>query len=146
MNRKRDSKSVHSSCVCCVLSVLVIVANAGCKYDGSFLQMNSDSPTPFMGFQLSVRNERSQHTNSTDSRVVSLPVQSDHSPRSQPFPFSNGMLDSPGPTILRSASAGSLVPVSVVSEYRSHVRFSIPSDSDSGVSKADEVQLRLNGF
>ncbi len=36
----------------------------GCKYDGSFLQMNSDAPMPFLGLQLSVKNEGTEYRKS----------------------------------------------------------------------------------
>jgi len=33
---------------------LLLLTTAGCRYDGSFMQMDSNAPFPFFGFQLAV--------------------------------------------------------------------------------------------
>lgn len=42
---------------------LAVLLLSGCKYDGSVMQMNSDSPMPFFGLQLSVGNDRQPRNN-----------------------------------------------------------------------------------
>jgi hypothetical protein len=44
-----------------LIVLCTFLVTCGCKYDGSFFQMSSDSPAPFFGLQLSVRNDRSDH-------------------------------------------------------------------------------------
>lgn len=34
--------------------ILLFTALAGCRYDGAFMQMDSNAPFPFLGFQLAV--------------------------------------------------------------------------------------------
>lgn len=45
-----------------VLTGALSVFATGCRYDGSFLQMDSNSSAPFLGLQLSVDSRNSQKT------------------------------------------------------------------------------------
>lgn len=38
------------------LLILLSTALSGCRYDGAFMQMDSNAPFPFLGFQLAVDN------------------------------------------------------------------------------------------
>jgi hypothetical protein len=44
-----------------LIALCTLLVTSGCKYDGSFFQMSSDSPAPFFGLQLSVRHDRSDN-------------------------------------------------------------------------------------
>ncbi len=50
------------------LLILLSTALAGCRYDGAFMQMDSNAPFPFLGFQLAVDNgTRPPHDGATDN-------------------------------------------------------------------------------
>lgn len=41
-----------------IIFLVPLLPMLGCKYDGSTMQMNSDSPSPFFGLQLSVKADQ----------------------------------------------------------------------------------------
>jgi hypothetical protein len=67
---------------------------AGCKYDGAFMQMDSNAPFPFFGFQLAVdsgvRPERSNASGSETRRREDIVPLREHS---------NGEFDVPIPRL-----------------------------------------------
>ena len=149
------------------LIIGVTLQSVGCKYDGSFLNMSSDSPMPFLGLQLSVQNQPTSPKQICNQSVSSRPMP-DQIPKSPTstnaespgnrYVLSSALRTDPSgiPTVERPAgisivNAGTgqnakLVPVSSVSEFHGRVRYSL-SDADSGNAiDANEVQLRLSGF
>ncbi len=49
------------------IMILLFTTLAGCRYDGAFMQMDSNAPFPFLGFQLAVDNgTRPPHDDAID--------------------------------------------------------------------------------
>ena len=51
----------------------LLVSAAGCRYDGSFMQMDSNAPFPFFGLQLSV-DSGSRTPRHPPSRELHIPL------------------------------------------------------------------------
>jgi|GEM_PF-3978608 len=52
----------------------LLLTTVGCRYDGSFLQMDSNAPFPFFGLQLSV-DSGSRPTHRPQSRELHNPLE-----------------------------------------------------------------------
>ena len=134
-----------------VVSTLLL---AGCRYDGSFMQMNSDAGAPFFGLQLSVRNDRSPQPSSpgviqdSSSSAAETAIVSDRPEGITDDPAANDValvVIDPAETAPGRFASG-LVPTSARSEFRSRVRRTLDAGDTSPWISADEVQLRINEF
>lgn len=102
---------------------LLLTAAAGCRYDGAFMQMDSNAPFPFFGFQLAVdsgvRPSRSASGNDSQEKwdseelvplregaVDSLDVPVPRLRRQPHFRADQGV---PSLLVKRGASSGSVV-------------------------------------
>lgn len=99
-----------------------VLLTAGCKYDGSFMQMNSDTPAPFLGLQWSVgsRAERTLRFGSEE----------------------NGGQQYGEIVRLRESSPEQR---GVPQQSRGDIRFTLRRSEDS-VESVDRVNRRLTGF
>ena len=164
--------SVPAWIVIPMVSAVQLLAACGCRYDGTSMQLNSDSGAPFFGLQLSVRADHEsrvpERAQAPVGRRGEFPrvIDTGHSPtegiaaaanhdfrqvaesdsavKSAPFEATDLSLteESSGPQI---GGAGQLVLTSATSEYRSQVRCSI---APSGLRnrRTEEISTRLNGF
>ena len=53
---------------------LLLLTTAGCRYDGSFMQMDSNAPFPFFGLQLSVDSGSRPAAPRQQHREQSIPL------------------------------------------------------------------------
>lgn len=131
-----------------LLVLLSTVACPGCKYDGSMLQMNSDSPSPFLGLQWSVKNE------SKASTQPDLPVRLVRADYAKTDETLTGATDSvelsmpliPEKTSPQSSRPANFVPTSDTQRTTGRVRYSLERTSDPNTNLADEMSLRLRQF
>lgn len=127
--------------------------NCGCRYDGSFMQMNSDSPMPFLGLQLSVRNENRslkepdqvRSFNSQPGAATALAVYPDFASNDAHSHLLHEVVNEPATQVSVSRNTG-LVPASSSSEFRGRVRYSFTASQTVPDVSADEVTLRVNSF
>ncbi len=119
----------------------VITSAAGCQHARSFLHMNSDSPSPFMGLELSVdaSDASDAESNRHDIKTVSTAgIKADSE---------------------RLASAANVIPnqqktnrerfvsTSEVMETSANLRYSLPAvDLNSGSTDANEVDDIIHRF
>lgn len=156
-------------------AVLVVsMICTGCKYDGSTLQMNSDSPSPFLGLQWSVKNNqpkpkrpdvpmrlvRADYARADDSRVDEKPVSDQDSvDLTAPLIADNRVPDNtlvpedrtsneliPDSPRRESGRPSNLVPTSDSQRATGRVRYSLERTSDSSANLADEMSIRLRQF
>lgn len=126
----------------------VTVFCSGCKYDGSMLQMNSDSPSPFLGLQWSVRNEVPRHAES--GKTVRL-VRADYARAERGLDNTNETVELAAPLIAKNPSQdvvrpAGLVPTSDSQRTTGRVRYSLERGSDPAANLADEMSNRLRQF
>ncbi|MFM7837845.1 MAG: hypothetical protein ACKPJD_39135, partial [Planctomycetaceae bacterium] len=57
-----------------LLLPLFLLTTAGCRYDGSFMQMDSNAPFPFFGLQLSVDSGSRPAAPRQQHREQSIPL------------------------------------------------------------------------
>ncbi|MFM7166480.1 MAG: hypothetical protein ACKPJJ_00195 [Planctomycetaceae bacterium] len=57
-----------------LLLPLLLLTTAGCRYDGSFMQMDSNAPFPFFGLQLSVDSGSRPTAPRQQHREQSIPL------------------------------------------------------------------------
>lgn len=55
-----------------IIFLVLLLPTLGCKYDGAMMQMNSDSPSPFFGLQLSVKADQPKGLSSFRRRFGAL--------------------------------------------------------------------------
>lgn len=131
-----------------LLVLLSTVACPGCKYDGSMLQMNSDSPSPFLGLQWSVKNEPKA------SKQPDLPVRlvrADYAKTDEIMAGSDESVELTAPlipakTMSNSGRPANFVPTSDTQRTTGRVRYSLERASDPNTNLADEMSLRLRQF
>ncbi|MBL8817629.1 MAG: hypothetical protein JNL58_16505 [Planctomyces sp.] len=134
------------------LIVLLISAvfSCGCQYDGSTLQMNSDSPAPFLGLQWSVRNEKPA-TKTPDVPVKLVRADYGSIADASRSPETELTLEQPllpeEPLSNRNRFQNHLTPTSDQSKTVTRVRYSLERTAPAAdANLADELTARLRRF
>ena len=169
---RRSPASVPLWMVVPILSAIQLLTACGCRYDGTSMQMNSDSGAPFFGLQLSVRADHESRSperapapggrrgefhrviDTAHSRTEGIAAAGTHDilqsaeTGAAATSAASGVTDlsrTGSPASPPVGGAGQLVLTSATSEYRSHIRCSIaPSGLRNG--RTEEISTRLNGF
>lgn len=122
----------------------------GCKYDGSTLQMNSDSPSPFLGLQWSVKNDQPKPKRpDVPMRLVSANyARADYARADEKLVPEDRISTEliPDSVPRESVRPSNLVPTSDSQRATGRVRYSLERTSDSSANLADEMSIRLRQF
>lgn len=133
----------------CILVFGLLSFAAGCQYDGSFMQMDSNSGIPFLGLQLAVDSgmrppSQDKQTRMKESSLIDLQVR----PESQ-MPINRGAIErdriEPSGTVrvmTRSESNGD----SRTSELLRGLTLHLKPSSSGGSSATELVDLRRAAF
>lgn len=133
-----------------IFLLICVALSAGCQYDGSTLQMNSDSPSPFLGLQWSVRNDKPR------GKPADVPVKlvrADYGRIAETPRPPETNLDNEEPLLPDYAPAhqirqqNNLTPTSDQSKSANRVRYSLERTAPASDSNlADELTARLRRF
>jgi hypothetical protein len=127
---------------------LILISLTGCKYDRSFMNMDSNSGSPFFGLQLAVdsgsrppgpdeESKKSHRSVSPSDRLEAMPVRRKPGSESQP-PMQ----------FTRTATAGrrGLEHTSELRDLNTNVRYSLQSPVTDESLQTQTIDLRLSSF
>ncbi len=124
-----------------LISFVFVASLAGCQYDRSFMQMDSNNGSPFMGLQLRVDASDRQADDAGEKDRVDL------------ADSSKPAISSQGPFYLTGSSSrdsARLVPTALASEFTSNVVYSLPPtaavDGQGSSPDVDAILRRMSAF
>jgi len=134
-----------------LISLVIIVSLTGCQYDRSFMQMNSDSGSPFLGLQLRVDASDLRTDDASEEERVQIASSSES--RSSEWQSSESRSFVRGPFLLTGGdgqNAARLIPTSRVAESDSSVRYSLPEqvtlDGTQQAAEVESIFRRMSAF
>ena len=145
-------RTTHSSTF--ALSALILLSLTGCKYDGSFFNMSSNSGSPFFGLQWAVdsgsRPPKSNQEKATDnSELYKGRLSLKHEPYAAIPDLRNDRFTSQS-TILRTRSAAvgrkQFEATSESRELNTDVRYSLQSPVSDVSLRTENIDQRLSAF
>ena len=129
---------------------LLIPLLAGCKYNRSFMQMDSNSGSPFFGLQFAVDSGTRPPRKNSEATMPGMPFRKEN--------HRIESLISPQPEEVESlhrltlvsqrhdAVGPSLEPTSRTATFNGRIRYSIPQENSEHRSIAKRVDMRLSSF
>ncbi|MEZ6059588.1 MAG: hypothetical protein R3C19_04430 [Planctomycetaceae bacterium] len=124
-----------------IISISFIALFAGCEYDRAFMQMDSNSGSPFLGWQLRVdASDRRRNTVSDSDRIR---LADSAAPEAT----------SRGPIYLATSGGRQtvrLVPTALATEFTSSVQYSLPEHAATGQpdqsAEVESIFRRMSAF
>ena len=127
---------------------LMLLSLSGCKYDRSFMNMDSNSGSPFFGLQLAVDSGSRAPLNSRSAGDIDRPT-----PPFQRYPaipeHSKSAAGSQPPVMLTRSAAtkfGGFESTSDARELKTNVRYSLQAPTTDESLQAQSIDLRLSAF
>ena len=128
---------------------LILLSLSGCRYDGSFMNMDSNSGSPFFGLQLAVDS-------GTRPPVKNQPARDDHRPTSSPRRYpsipdhsESASVSASQPVLLTRSAATkprSFERTSDARELTTNVRYSLQAPITDQSLQTQAIDLRLSAF
>lgn len=145
---RKINRTLAAFAACILLSV------TGCRYDGSFFNMSSNSGSPFFGLQLAVdsgsRPPRSIDESDAAKAHLKRNRQSLQHQRYPEIPDFRGRGSASSPPILLTRSSGSkqkhFETTSETRDLNSNVRYSLQTPTSNVSLKTESIDQRLSAF
>jgi len=118
----------------------------GCKYDRSFMNMDSNSGSPFFGLQLAVDSGSRPPVDSKRSRNEDRHPQPDHHYPAIPDRSESAAKSNPPVLLTRSAKPNGFERTSDVRELKTNVRYSLQAPTTDKSLQSQAIDLRLSAF
>lgn len=146
MNRQRIN-----NCPIFAIAGLLLLSQAGCKYNGSFMNMDSNSGSPFFGLQLAVDSGSRPPTPGDAGKLIRKNRDRLLPPGQSPGLKDRALSDSSTepPFLFTRSAALKRIGIETTSESReltTNVRYSLQSPTSDASLRTESIDLRLSAF
>ncbi len=126
----------------------MLLSLTGCKYDRSFMNMDSNSGSPFFGLQLAVDSGSRAPMNSRSAADVDRPTSPFQRYPAIPEHSKSAVGSQPPVMLTRLATTkfGGFESTSDARELKTHVRYSLQAPTTDKSLQTQTIDLRLSAF